>query len=268
MKTAQYKLGYRLFPHSKAMDKVKLKRYLKTYKDLVVSLVILFFSLVGIVFGVLPAAKKTLSFMQELRGFSEEIVSLKQKAQVLDSLGEETLRQQFALLISAIPADKSLPTIMSTTEGISRQTSVSLVDMSISAVGPVATDAGALPSGLERQIGSRLVSFSATIEGSTYAIQQFISLTPQVRRLLHIRSFSINFSKGDQPVSVKLDVYAFYSPFPTTLGSAAKSITVLTEKEEEVINQLTQFPLVAEPVVSALPPPSVGGTPRENPFSP
>ena len=244
-----------------------VNRFVRTYQGFVVSAVILLFCAVGFFLGALPAAQKVLGEFDAMRSLSGDVVSLRQKLTLLNSLDESELRNNLATGVSAVPADKSLPSIFATIEALSSQTGASIVDMGIAAGGTVATaSAKTATTPLEKQVGTHIVPFAVTIQGAMPTIQQFITLAPGVRRLLRIRTFSITAPKADHPLIVSLAMDAFYEPFPTTLGKAGAPITALSDSEQQTLTTLSQLPQVAAAAPAALLPQVGPGKP--NPFAP
>lgn len=243
-----------------------ITRFIRTYQGVIVSVVILLFCLVGFFAGALPAAQKMLSQLDAMRTLSSDTEALRKKLNLLNSLDEVALRSELATGISAVPVDKSLPSIFATVEALSAQTGASILDMGVSAGGTVATaSAKTTATPQEKQVGTHIVPFTVTIQAALPNIQQFITLAPHVRRLLRIRTFAITTPKADRPLTVSLAMDAFYEPLPTTLGKAGAPITALSDAEEQTITKLSELPLATGEVAAPLP---LVGPGRANPFSP
>ena len=240
------------------------KQY-RVYQDLIVSGLIIVFTIVGIFVGVVPAGKKIFEQADAGRLLSQEIVSLQKKVELLNSMDEESLRKDLATVLAAVPAEKALPTVFSTVEGLAQHVGVGILDQNISGVGSVASQSGS-QTALEKQLGTHLLAFNVTVEGPVTAIQEFIAQSVQVRRLLRLRTFSISFPKENEILRVTLQLDSFYEPFPANLGSLTSAIAPLTEKEQALVVQLGGFPLLGQGG-GALPLPAIGVA-KPNPFSP
>lgn len=239
---------------------------LKKYKDVIISVVILLFCAVGFISGVIPATQKVRGLLDQTRQLSSKTQALRTKLTALNALDENTLRSQLNELISAVPSDKSLPTVFSTVEGIAGQAGVSITSMGIGGDSSLATPAASKRTAQEKQIGTRTIPFSVTIEGALPAIQQFITLAPQVRRLLRIRTFAITFPTSDLPVHIAVEMDAFYEPFPVTIGKTGSALPTLSESEVDIIAKVAKLPL-ANVSENSLPPPLIGQV-KSNPFAP
>lgn len=239
---------------------------LRTYKNMIVSITILLFCGIAIVGAVIPAVRKTLDMMSQLKTMNSEIQTLQHKLEALNALSEDILRSQLDTVLSAVPPDRSFASLFDTVEGVANRTGVTLVDMSISQGTTLATPSAAKVSVADKQLGTRTIPFRVTVTGSLRALEQFITVAPGVRRLLRIRTFSLTFPKSDRPVSVSIEMDGFYEPLPTSLGVAKATLPTLSQEETNVITTLSEMPLIGE-VSETLPPPRIGKV-KENPFSP
>lgn len=245
---------------------MQFDKLFRKYQNTIVSAVILLFCVLAAIFAVIPSVTKVQQLAADLRVMTEESTALKKKLDTLVTLDEATLRTNLTNVLSAVPAERSFPTVFETVESVAAQTGVSVVSMSISGGASLATPAASQVSAADKKLGTRTIPFSVTINGSLTGIEQFIALIPQVRRLLRIRVFSIAFPKDDRPLTVNIDMDAFYEPLPASIGSAKAVLPQLTETDLAMIEKLTSLPLASQES-GALPPPLIGKT-KENPFSP
>jgi Tfp pilus assembly protein PilO len=245
---------------------MQMDKLFRKYQNSIVSGVLLLFCILATVFAVIPSIGKIQQLIADLRVMTEETTALKKKLDTLTALDEGTLRTNLTNVLSAVPAERSFPTVFETVESVAAQTGVSVVSMSISGGASLATPAASQVSAADKKLGTRTIPFSVTINGSLSGIEQFIALIPQVRRLLRIRVFSIAFPKDDRPLTVIVDMDAFYEPLPSTIGNAKAVLPQLTDADFTMINRLTALPLASQES-GALPPPLIGKS-KENPFSP
>lgn len=244
-----------------------INRLLKQYQNIIISIVIIVFCIVGVVAAVVPSVQKIQGLYDEMSSLADQSKMLHDKLSTLSALDENQLRQQLSVLVSAVPSDKSLPTVFSTVEGVAGQAGVSIAGMNIGGDTSLATaSATTKQTSQERLIGTRTIPFSVTIDGSLSAVQQFITLAPGVRRLLRIRTFAITFPQGDKQLNIALDMDAFYQPMPTNIGKTNAVLPKMTAEEQGVISKVSQLPLASSDDVS-LPPPLIGQM-KQDPFSP
>jgi len=239
---------------------------LRQYQNLVISGVIILFCVVGILFAAVPSIAKIQEMVQTTVTLSGEIRTLSEKQSALQNLDEISLREQLANALSAVPAERSFPTLFETVEGVAAQTNVAIKSMNLAGGTTLATPSASKISATEKKIGTRTVPFTITVEGGMSALENFITLTPNVRRLLRIKTFSITFPKDISPITISVDMDAFYEPLPTSVGKTKAILPTLTAADEEVITKLSQLPLVTTQTTEA-PPPLIGRV-KSDPFSP
>lgn len=241
-------------------------KFIRTYQHMIISGGIILFCLFAAIFALVPALGTVQNIISELRTIADEADSLQKKLNTLNTLDEDTLRNQLTQVLSAVPAERSFPTIFETVEGVAAQTGVSVINMSLAGGATLATPSTAQVSAADKKLGTRTIPFSVSINGSLAAVQEFIARIPKVRRLFRIRVFSISFPKDARPLTVSIDMDAFYEPLPTTLGTAKVVLPTLTAADEEVVSKLTELPLATQES-GAMPPPLIGKV-KDNPFSP
>ncbi|MBI3577587.1 type 4a pilus biogenesis protein PilO [Candidatus Gottesmanbacteria bacterium] len=242
----------------------QLKYIWRTYREIIVAS---FMCLVGfgtLVFGVLPTVKNTLASFDEIKTLSADVQTLSQKAATLDALPETTLRAQLAIIVSAIPTDKAIPSVFATVDRVAAAAGVQVVDMSVTQAGSLATSSAQKLSAEEKTLGASLLPLALSLRGSTEGLRAFISRIGSVRRLLRIRNFDISvIAPGNVQARLALDT--FYVPLPTTIGKIEQPLTKLTKEQEDALTKLASFPWFSQPQVSA-PQGAVFGH-KENPFA-
>ncbi len=243
---------------------VFVPKAIRPYQGIGISMIILAVCIAGVVFGVVPALAKIQEMSAAAKTLREDTNTLNQKLTVLNALDEETLRNQLITVMSAVPADRSYPTVFETVEGLSAQTGASIRSMSISGSSAIATSSANKATADEKKLGTHTVHFNVALEGTIDTLTQFISLAPKVRRLLRLRTFSISFPDDDRPVNITLEMDSFYEPLPSSIGSAKATLPQLSEAEMAVIDKLGQLPLATRESAE-LPPPLIGKV-KDNPF--
>lgn len=243
-----------------------LDKFFRTYQSIIVSVVLILFCAIGAVFGVLPSVQKIQELSSQMRDIGEQTDGLQKKLNALNNLDEDTLRKQLTNVLSAVPAERNFPTLFETIEGIALQSGVNVLQMHLSGGTTLATPSAAKVSAADKKLGTRTVPFSVTIGGSLSGVQEFITMAPKVRRLLRIRIFSISFPRDVRPLTVAVDMDAFYEPLPTSLGTAKTLLPTLSSADEDIITRLSALPLITQEN-GELPPPLIGRV-KENPFSP
>lgn len=243
----------------------RVQTIIRTYRSLIVSVGVVLVAFAGIFGGVIPAASSTLALVSELRASAERMSLLESKATTLQNLNSETLNEKLAILVSAVPTDKSIPTIFATIDRLSAEAGIVVSDLEIQSPGSLATEAATRQTAEEKQIGSLITPFSLSIEGTLNQTIAFIRSLTSVRRLLRVRNFDVNFISSGLVVT-RLGVDAFYVPLPETLPSVGQPLAAGTSEEEAVLAKLSAYRWVSTPAQKGVQtPPAAPG--KTNPFA-
>ena len=112
---------------------------------------------------------------------------LKGKLALLVALNEEDIRDRLILLVSAVPQEKSVPTIFSTIEGLAQQSGVSIIDLSLTSPGTLASMSAAIrASASEKKIGASTLPFVLTASGTYDQIRGFVGKINAIRRIFDV----------------------------------------------------------------------------------
>lgn len=241
-----------------------LRRLLRIYQGFVVSGAILLFGTVALIFVVIPGIRATGDLYGSFKEIEKETQALSGKRAFLDALNEDDLRSSLVALLLAVPQEKSIPTIMTTVEGLAQQSGVSIVDMNLTSPGSLATGSASRQSAVEKKIGASTLPFSLTASGTYDQVRAFVGEMNKVRRLFDVTSFELSIS-GTGATQVRLSLTAFYQPLPTKVGGVESALLTLTQKEEEVLEKISQYPDVSQSVSGPLTPILTGG--RRDPFA-
>jgi hypothetical protein len=243
-----------------------IDKILRNYQSMIVSGAIILFCVIALIFAVIPSVQKIQEMFVQVSDIAAEAEGLQKKLNVLNALDEQTLRFQLASVLTAVPGDRSFPSLFETVEGVAARTGVVVQQMGLSGGTTLATPSAAKLSAADRKLGARTVPFSVTVNGSISAVQEFITLAPNVRRLLRIRTFAIAFPPDERPLTVSIEMDAFYEPLPTSLGTAKTILPELTAADNEIIERLGNMELITQSA-EALPEPFIGQI-KPNPFVP
>lgn len=247
-----------------------VRKFLRMYKGLVLSSVMFLFTILGFIFGIIPAVDKVMAIRDEVSHLRTQTQQLREKAAILTAIDEETYKKYLTELITAVPADQSLTSLFSTIDGIGDQTGILLTDLSLTKPGELATSSGRKQSIEEKEIGTNLLPFAVTITGSYDQIQMFLEKVIKVRRFFRVRGFELSLLDPTN-VTVRMKLDAFYAPHTSTIGGVDTKIETLTQKDEEIIATVATLPIVGNqsPIFTAqVSSDSIPIIPKEDPFAP
>lgn len=220
---------------------IALRRLFRTYRGMIPAVLLFVFSVGGFVYGVVPAGRTVWRLVSEREGVQREVTGLRKKSQTLGGLDEETLRTELLLLTSAVPSDKSIPTVFTTVEEAARESGMGLTAVSVANPGALATESAKKQSTEERKLGSSMVPVSISGEGTIDQVRDFFKRAVSVRRLLRIRFFDVTFLSSDRAV-LHAGLDTFFSPTLATLGDVRALLEPLTNAEELILTKVSGFP--------------------------
>ncbi len=242
---------------------MNIKRLWRLYREFALSIALLVFSVIGSFVGIFPVMRSSLATLTVMQKLEARIGLLSAKQRLLDALDEANVRQNLQILLSGVPRDKDLPSIFETMDSVISQSGLSPIDMTIANPGSLATEAATRQTSEEKQIGSSFLSFTVTLQGSPNNFRDFLQKVISIRRLLRVRSFGAVVT-NDGSAQIHVDLDAFYSPLPKTIGSIDQPILPATSEDNAVLEKLAAYPWPSQSI--SISPPTVGSG-RTNPFS-
>lgn len=215
----------------------ELKRLFIHYNEFVVPIgtmigVVLLFLIV-----IIPLTNRIVTTWQEGTKLSEELASMKEKLSVLDSYDEDTLNTQLSEITSAIPTDKSVPSLLQTVEQVGSEVGATIKLIDVQEVGTIASQSGAVLSKIDRQFGAFTLPFSVKLNASFDVIQAFLERTATARRFIRAKAFVLKFSEAEL-----IDIHITFDTFYLPLQKRDNTVVVkLTADEEELIESISQM---------------------------
>lgn len=274
----------------------KIKFPFKTYLlPAVVSLVI---GVILIKFTV-PQVNQIMEARQALKVEKSRLDLLVEKSTKLERLDETTLKNDVQTTQNAIPSEKDVSGLVFTVDRLTKEASLAVKSFKTTPgliSTPSASPASATPSGEKKKsvapskeetsefgqdktagqtdrgksTAQRLrtppplnqLSFELSIEGAAKNVRTFLEKIKKTNPLLSLTLLDYDHSlDGDQgKATIKMLVY--YQPLPTTLGKTDDPLPVLTNNDQEILAEASQWP-----IYSQLPPLATGAAVgKTNPF--
>jgi hypothetical protein len=216
-------------------------------KEFLPSVVMAVLSLLFILYGIVPGIKYIQEMFTTIRTVNTENTALKKKINVLVQFDPDTLSQYMTTLLSAVPADKAIASILTTIETVAIKNNVSVLDLTVVNPGSISTDAASMKVS-NPKLGSNTIQITTSVDGSSDAVQAFITEIRKVRRLMRIATLTQTFTVSTASPSAKtnLMVEAFYAPLPQTLGSVETEVKPFSANEEQLISTIGNYPMEYE----------------------
>lgn len=238
------------------------RKWIRPYQEFVLPIVLLGVSGLVLFIGVIPGIRKTYQQWSQLAAERQEVAELREKATFLANLDEAVLFDQLSLLTSTIPTDKSIPSIFSTIDGVSEKTGSAFASMQLASPGSIATEAAKRQTTEEAALGSYVIPFTLTVEGSASQLRDTLETLVNSRRLLRIKNVTVSFTT-ESSGRATLSMDTLYAPLPkATFG---RKLVPITGKENSILSRVATLPLLFQ---TAVVPDVPIGIARPDPFSP
>lgn len=242
----------------------QLRRLFKLYQSFIASGLLIILSIILVVAGVIPAAKKTWETISVISQLRREIAGLRGKSAILGSLDEEQLTGQLQALVAAVPVDKSVQTLFSTVDGLANEAGVVLTDMSVANVGGVASgSAGAAVD--SQKTGANTLGFTVLMQGELEQIVKLFLNSNYVRRLLRMKNFTFNLSSAAKP-EARVVMETFFAPLPKKTVDG--DLQPLTDQELVTYTDVSSLPTFAMDVTPQPVEAQSATTVKPDPFAP
>lgn len=238
------------------MNKEFLKKFYRSYKLYIFSLVTVLSSLILIVFAIYPQVNKLLSNKQVQEEVYKKSKFLEAKALVLESYDTEDLNIKLRNVLNSYPVDKDLLSAVSLLQNLVSESGFSIIGLSIG-------------SGLGKEANAQSYSIKLDLLGPVTALPIILSKIENSSRLMRVSSLETVIGADLAATAISLQVNILYSSAPGGFGTIDSPIPELSQRDEEVLAKLAR---VSE-VTSQFPGPSVspsssqlGPRGKENPF--
>lgn len=208
--------------------------------------------LVLIIIGILSATVfrqiivKTLALVVGNNQKKKSLVELVNKSSYLQNLDQNRLNQRVKQVEAVFPSRKPVLELINSLKNLASKDKVSLGGFSLKP-GKLEDSGEDLPVPQKTGSGtSQLESFEITFEvtGSFNDISRFTSDLEKTAPLMKIDSLSLTIKNKDQQVSLvtaAISVTVFYQKPPDTIPAVDSPVVKLSEKEEEILNELSIF---------------------------
>jgi len=228
---------------------LKIRRFIRLHKTLVVYSVLLIAGILSLLIGLIPAIQNSFTLVADLQTMRADIIRIQKKASMLDSLNQADLEQNAKEVIAAVPSDKSIATLLSTIEAVATKNNMYISDMSIEGIASLAT--GSAKSAMKAEGNSLTETIS--LQGELIQLRNFLADCIRVRRLMRIRDVALTSMPKTNLITAKLVVEVFYLPLPLSIGKPSDSLEPFTQQELSTIEKLQLYPIVYASDISVSP---------------
>lgn len=229
----------------------ELRQFWRWYGGTLISIGMIVVAAAGTWWGLVPFIQKTVGVYQQAGKTRDSASLLRRKLALLASLDKEILRMSATELLTALPQEKAPSTVMGTIEGVANTSGLSVLALTITNPGSLATQAAVRQSQDEKKLGVAIIKGDAIIEGTVSQVGEFLRSIQKIRRILTVKGLETTLrDDGSARVHIALDAY--YSPLPKELGGVDGAVPMLTGEQEDLMRAITNFP-VAYQATTAVP---------------
>lgn len=219
----------------------KIRRVIKLYRFEIfqaAAIVITVILLLTVIFPQLQRQWYRFTLMQETQ---KDIQNLKEKQALLASFDQSELENTYKGMMSVLPKDKALGTMMSGIDKLATDYGMTLVSFSFDSVGSIGTQSATKKTAKKETTVYSTVPITVTVEGTLTNIKNFLDSANRTRPLYLIKNFDLTFSPKDATFRSKILLDGMYLPLPKTLGSVSSSLTPFSDREVSIITKVTGF---------------------------
>lgn len=208
------------------MNKEALLGLYQKYQYVVFPVLIILSSFILMGMVIFPQILRLLSNQQVLTGLNQKQQFLDVKAEQLENFNEEDLKEKLNIALLSLPAEKDLSIIVGVLQNIVAESGFNLITLR---VGQITTS-------------SETPGFTVKIElaGPYSTINQLLNRIESGSRVMKVSGVEINQQPGSSGVSATIQIDAFYSPLPSSLGAVDAPLPKLTAKDEELVATLSK----------------------------
>jgi Tfp pilus assembly protein PilO len=237
-----------------------MKINLKNLKPFLLPALIIFLILVVTVFVLKPRVEVMTKSRQQLTKDKKILADLTKKLATLEGLAKVEFSEKTDIALAVLPAEKDVPSNLAVIKNVALNNGLIVNDITISEVGEIATVSS--ESKLKKDAILPSFKLNVSLTGSMEMIKNFISQIQSTAPLMEVKNVSLSQKKTESP-ETKMEIEAYFLPFPKTLGKPEQQLIAITSGEEKIFSRINDFTfLKGQQILPNLP---VG---KENLFSP
>lgn len=240
-----------------------MNQLITRYRAIITPAIIVGISVLGFLFGVMPAAEQTISQIGDLQRVVADTNAVQNRIAIISQYPEDLLTQYGTIVAGTLPQDKGLASVFASVDGLAVNAGVSVLDIAVANVGTLATESGNLRLDFEKKTGVRVVPVSLSLLGTNDAITTFITKAAAARRMMIVQNFELSRTK-EGLVNFHGEVDVLFKPYEATLARSTAGVVGLTDAEVKTLNELARTPVSAQTSSAPAGPAVPKG--RDNPF--
>lgn len=206
------------------MKKEQILKFYQMYRLYIFPAIVAVSSIFLIIFAIYPQTLKVLTNQKSQGELNEKVKFLDGKVSALESYDAEDLSQKVSAALNAYPPEKDFATILGLLQQLAAGSGFTINSVSL----------GNTVSAL----GAEGFSVKIDLSGSKSFLNTLFTNLENSPRILRITSIDASASKTSGNVDVSLNLDVPYSATPQNAGTADTPLPQLSQKENEVLEQL------------------------------
>lgn len=211
------------------MHKQELVEIYSKYKFFLFPFIVVISSIVLTFFVIYPQAQRLISDQDKLQEISKKTAFLEGKAQKLESIDEDDLKEKLAVVLQTLPVEADFAKALGLIQTLASNYQFVIVNFQTSQ-----------PSEKE---ALKLANYSVNLNllGPKALVQRLIDSINENFRLMRIVNMQISFAGKEDETTTVLSVDVFYSQIPSVVGAVDASLPEISTKDEEFISELAKL---------------------------
>lgn len=219
--------------------------YLKQYEIIVISCVVIFTVIILGIIYLIPNIDKVSMISSQYKDLQAKVNSLKVKDDALSALDQQYYKDNFPKIGIVLPDNKDYVSLFETFDALEKKTGVGITRTNFQ-LGVVSTGSARLVKPVNGSTSN--IPISISIIGNVTSIKKFLTeLRSMTGRLITLEKLDWNY-KGEDSIEMVVNGKAFYSPYPSTLGSVSSPLPKINPKQEEILTKISKNKMATDEV--------------------
>lgn len=209
-----------------------MKEIYYKYKIFLIPVVIGIICIAILILVVYPQALGYFQGINQIEILNNNVGILNNKAQELQKIDEETRKKELVIALTVLPTERDVPRTMSVLQDLVIKSNLVLKNTVYS------------PQSRSKENNSFM--FTISVLGSLSSIKSFLGGLQSGPLIFKVESIVLNFQDTGSLVAANIPLHIFYEPVPKTLVALDQPIPTISDKDEQLIGELSKSVFQAE----------------------
>lgn len=212
------------------MTKVAFKKIYITYRLYIFPVVIIFSCLILIVLIIYPQTSQLIQNYQTENQLKSKFQIMEAKAQVLEKVDGEDIKNKLKLAMSSYPSEHEYPDVVGIIQNIVSRYGFTMTSLHL--------------GGSSETSKTTTSDFSVKLElvGPKTMINSLINSLENAPRIMKVAGIEVSSPRSNDIVETVLTLAVYFKPLPNDFGNADSPLPTLSERDEVILATLTRAP--------------------------